>query len=349
MAGHEKRPLVTVLGASGLLGTAIARELASQPIRLRLVGRRPTAVPARRQAEVEVRTVDLTEPGAVAAAVADADAVIHLVAYITGPSTWRVAATDPVAERVNLGLVEDLVRAIAASRPARPPVVLFAGSMSQLGRPSAARIDGTEVDAPLTAYDQQKLAAEQILQAATEEGVIRGATLRLATLYSQGIDSAMLDRGVVAAMTRRAFADQPLTMWHTGTVTRDLLCIDDAARAFVAALDQEQAVTGRHWLVGTGVATSVAELFGMIAKVVSTHTGRPAVPVLSVSPPKHSAETDLIDYVLDPAVFEAATGWSARVPLMHGLDGLAAAIARETATNAGETAADLIATAERGS
>lgn len=329
---RPRRPLITVLGSSGLLGTAITRELAARPVRLRLVGRRTTAVPLGARADMEVRTADLTAPRAVADAVEDADAVIHLVAHITGSNTWRVSSDDPIAEQVNFGLVRDLVDAVRARRPARPPVVLLAGSMSQAGRSSAAgRLNGTELDRPLTTYDRQKLDAEHAIRDASTQGLVRGSTLRLATLYTQGTDAPALDRGVVSAMMRRAFAEQPLTMWHDGSVTRDLVCVDDVARAFLAALDRPEAVTNRSWLVGTGQATSVADLFTAIAMTVSQHTGRSPVPVVSVAPAEHSMPTDVLDFVLDPSRFQQAAGWTARVPLLEGLDNLACAMARDHA------------------
>ncbi len=320
------KPLITVLGSSGLLGTAIARELAGRDVRLRLVGRRPTSVPGEARAEIEMCTVDLTSPGAVADAVAGADAVIHLVAHIAGASTWRVSSNDPVAERINLGLVHDVIDAVRAERRAEPPVVLLAGSMSQVGRSFSARIDGSAPDEPLTTYDRQKLAAEHAIRDATAQGLLRGSTLRLATLYTRGTDPPDLDRGVVSAMMRRAFAGQPLTMWHDGSVHRDLICVDDVAHAFLATLDHAEITTGRTWLVGTGEATSIADLFTMISKTVASHTGAPPVPVVSVPPADHSMPTDLLDFVLDPSAFQQATGWSAGVPLLDGLDSLAAAM-----------------------
>lgn len=330
MDTNAAKPLITVLGSSGLVGTAITRELAQRPVRLRLVGRRPTAVPANPRAEVEVRTIDLAAPGSVAEAIDGSDVVIHLVAHISGESTWRVSSNDPVAERINLGLVHDLVDAVRARKPKTPPVVLLAGSMSQAGKTTKARIDGSEPDEPLTTYDRQKLDAERAILAATEEGVIRGSTLRLATLYTRGTDSPSLDRGVVSGMMRKAFAEQPLTMWHDGTVTRDLVCVDDVARAFVTALDQPEHTTGRAWLVGTGQAVSIASLFKMIAKTVATHTGREPVPVTSVPPAVHSMPTDGLDFVLDPTAFQQATGWAPQVSLIEGLDSLAAVMARDT-------------------
>lgn len=335
MDTNAATPLITVLGSSGLVGTAITRELARRPVRLRLVGRRPTTVPDQPRAVIDMRTVDLAVPGAVAEAIDGSDAVIHLVAHISGESNWRVSSNDPVAERINLGLVHDLVAAVRDQRPRRPPVVLLAGSMSQVGKSAKARIDGSEPDQPLTTYDRQKLDAERAILAATEQGLLDGGTLRLATLYTQGTDSPALDRGVVSVMMRKAFAGQPLTMWHDGTVTRDLVCVDDVARAFLAALDRHEHTTGRSWLVGTGQAVSIASLFKMIATTVATHTGRGPVPVTCVPPAEHSMPTDQLDFVLDPSAFQDATGWAPRVSLLEGLDSLAAAMTRDTAAKAG--------------
>lgn len=331
MACQEAKRLV-VLGASGLLGTAVARELAKRPVRLRLVGRRPPRVPQQCAAEIEVCRADLTADGAVAEAIEGADTVIHLAAYMAGPTAWRVAGTDAAAERVNVGTVRDLVAAVRARRSGDgpPPAVLFSGAMSQCGASAGGRHITSDVpDKPLTGYDQQKTDAERVLRDATEEGSVRGVALRLATLYSQGTDPVELDRGVVAAMARRACAGEPLQMWHDGTVQRDLLCVDDAARAFGAALDAVDALAGRHWLVGTGRGTRIAELFTLVSRSVAAHTGKDPVPVVTVPPVAHAQPTDQLNFVVDPEAFHAATGWRAEVPLPAGVERACAAVAHE--------------------
>lgn len=320
------KPLVVVLGASGFVGNAVTRELAGRPIRLRLVARRPIEVPANATAEIEVRSADLTAEGELARAVQDADAIIHLVAHIQGASTWRVTEDDTVAERVNLGLVHDLIAALRQRQGGSPPAVLFSGSMSQVGKPTGGRIIGDEPDLPVTVYDRQKLAAEQALEAATAEGVLRGITLRLATVYGQGNGPVALERGVVSAMLRKAFAGEPLTMWHDGTVARDLVCVDDVARAFAAALDHADALAGRHWLIGTGLPTRVGDLFGSIAELVAEITGKPAVPVISELP-DHVDASDLLDFVVGSTAFCEVTGWAPRVALRSALTRAAAAMA----------------------
>ncbi|SER42458.1 NAD-dependent epimerase/dehydratase family protein [Actinokineospora terrae] len=307
---------VVVLGASGFIGSGIVRALAQRQVQLRLVARRPTPVPADAVAEVETRAADLRE--GVAEHVADADAVVHLVAYTDGG--WRVADGDKTAERVNVGLVADLVEALR-SRPT-PPVVLFSGTETQVGLADRVRIDGTETDNPLSAYTRQKLAAENLLKDATRDGVVRAVSLRLPTIYGeQG------DRGVVAFMARKAFANEPLTMWHDGTVRRDLVFVDDVTAAFLAALDHADALAGRHYVLGSGVGVPLRKVFELVAAEVSALTGAPPVPVVSVPPPGHMEPTDLKSVEVDASAFRMVTGWTTRVGLEEGVRRTVAATA----------------------
>ncbi|GLZ36485.1 NAD-dependent epimerase/dehydratase family protein [Actinokineospora sp. NBRC 105648] len=310
---------VVVLGASGFIGSGITRALARADVSLRVVARRPTPAPA----HVEVRAADLTD--GVAEHVADADAVVHLAAYTDGG--WRVADGDTVAERVNVGLVADLVDALRG-RPS-PPVVLFAGTETQVGLTERVRIDGSEPDNPRSAYTRQKLAAENLLKDATAEGVLRGVSLRLPTVYGQGPETTARDKGVVALMVRKAFADEPLTMWHDGTVRRDFVYIDDVTAAFVSALDNADALAGKHYVLGSGVGEPLGKVFAEIAARVSATTGRPPVPVVSVPPPGHAEPTDLKSVEVDASAFRAVTGWEPRVPLTEGIRRTVASIAGE--------------------
>jgi nucleoside-diphosphate-sugar epimerase len=322
------RPLITVLGASGFVGSAVVAALARRPVRLRAVARTAAAVPADPAADVEVATADLTVPGEVGRAVADSAAVVHLVTHEGG---WRAAERDPDSERVNVGVMASLVRAVrdGAAVPGpdgRPPLVLYAGAASQIGVPPDRPIDGDDPDHPRTEYDRQKLAAEDLLERATAEGVLRGISLRLPTVFGHG---PVPDRGVVAAMTRRALDGEPITLWHDGTVRRDLVYVADIADAFAAALDRPDGLVGRHWPIGTGRGEPLGEVFRTVAAIVAARRGLPPVPVVSVDPPPGSPVTDFADLVIDPAPFHAATGWRPRTPLREALERTAAALAAE--------------------
>ncbi|HEU5471630.1 MAG TPA: NAD-dependent epimerase/dehydratase [Actinophytocola sp.] len=317
------RPLVVVLGASGFIGSAVARALARQPVRLRLVARRPAPSPVDPVADIEVCAADLTAPGVLAGAVAGADTIVHLVAYTEGG--WRVADGDAVAERINVGLVRDLIDVLAGFD--RAPAVLFAGTDTQVGLTAHDRIDGTEPDRPRCAYSRHKLTAETLLKRATAAGVLRAVSLRLPTVYGHGPDSTADDRGVVAFMVRRALAGHDLTMWNDGSVRRDFVYIDDVTAAFTAAAAHVEALAGAHWLIGTGTGEPLGKVFTAIAELVARHTGRPPAPVVSIPPPPHAEPTDLKSVEIDSTAFRTVTGWQPRIPLHEGLRRTVTAIA----------------------
>lgn len=313
-------PLVVVLGAAGFVGSAVFRELAQHPVRIRAVSRRKCPVPEDARAEIEVLSADLTEPGQMAAAVAGADVVIHSLAYIAGASTWRIADGDTVAERVNVGLMQDLLDALG-DRPdsQAPPTVLFTGSVTAAGPSDKEVLDGTEPDRPKGEYERQKLAAERLLLAADAAGTVRGACLRLTTVYGYSAGSTTRDKGFVSTMARRAVADEPLTMWHDGTVRRDLLHVDDVARAFWAAIPCMDVLAGKRWLLGTGQGASLGAVFTTVSALVAGQTGKEPVPVVSVAPPEYAEVRDFRSVTIDSSAFQAATGWKPQMSLEDGL------------------------------
>ncbi|WNZ13270.1 NAD-dependent epimerase/dehydratase family protein [Streptomyces sp. 11x1] len=319
-------PLITVLGASGFVGSAVTRALASRPVRLRLVSRRPCAH-SPGTAETDVVTADLTDRAALAAAVQGSDAVIHL---LLGEGGWRAAESDPGAEHVNVGVMRNLVDVLRpAPGDATPPLVVYAGAASQVGVPPREPLDGSEPDRPETAYDRQKLTAEHLLLKATAEGRVRGIGLRLPTVFGESTASGTGDRGVVSAMARRALDGQTLTMWHDGTVRRDLVHVDDVAAAFTAALDHPDALVGGHWLIGAGRGDALGDVFRLIALITSEALGRPPVDVVSVEPPAHAPVTDFRSVTLDSSAFRAATGWRPRISLPEAVRRTVTALARE--------------------
>ncbi|MBM0231403.1 NAD-dependent epimerase/dehydratase [Micromonospora sp. STR1_7] len=313
-------PRIALLGASGFIGSAVLAELARRPVVIRTVARRPVLVPRQSRATIEVRSADLTEPGEMAAAVLGADIVVHSIAHIAGSSSWRLGDRDIAAERVNVGLVRDLVGVLADRRSGGPPpTVVFAGAVTQTGPYQGEAIDGTEPDRPAGEYDRQKLAAESLLMSAHAAGVLRAVSLRLPAVFGPAPYAASPDKGVVSTMARRALAGEPLTMWHDGSVRRDLLFVADAARAFGAALDGSARVAGRHWVLGTGHGTPLGEVFTMIAAMAAEHTGTPPVRVVAVEPPPYADAGDFRHLTVDSTAFQAAVGWRPRVPLAEAL------------------------------
>jgi nucleoside-diphosphate-sugar epimerase len=255
-------------------------------------------------------TADLREEAAVAAAIEGADAIIMAIRHDAGEATWRVAGDDPDAARANSGVAQSVARLCGAGVTASAStIVVYAGSVTQAG-PHQGRLTGAEADRPATAYDRQKLDAEQVLLTAAHQGACRAVSLRFPTVFGPAPLPTAIDRGIVSTMARRALAGCELPLWGDGAVERDLLGAPAAAAAFLSALDAADRLNGRHWLVGSGHSTPLREIFEAVAHEVARHTGRDPVGVRAVAPAPYATELDSLNTRLDPSAFASITGWS---------------------------------------
>ncbi|MGW4058357.1 NAD-dependent epimerase/dehydratase family protein [Amycolatopsis sp. NPDC004747] len=285
-------PLVVVLGGTGYLGSSLVARLAALGVRTRAVGRRP--VPGHVRA-------DVTRKDELASVVHDADVVVHLVARMSDGRSWRVAEDDPEAHRTTVQPMLDLLDIVGD----RPVTVVTAGTV-----PSSSH----------AGYDRHKRAVEDALLAAAAAGTVRGVVLRLPTVYGAGAGSP--GTGVVTVMAARAVAGLPLTLWHDGSVRRDLVHVEDVAAALWLAVCHAEALDGRAWPVGSGHAVPLGDVLKLIAAAAARRTGVPAVPLQRVPPPDYAAPGDFEDVDVDPSSFVDITGWRPAVRLEDGLDGV---------------------------
>ncbi len=217
---------ILVTGAFGYVGGRLARSLASAGHDPVLAGRTipewaGSTFPGR-----DLRRVDVLDGSAVADAVADADAVVHLAAL-----DERESARDPaLALRVREGGTRAVAR--AAVRLGRR-VVFF--STFHVYRPSARGVvDERRPVGPATSYGVAHLAGERTCRAnASRAGV---AILRISNVYGAPVDPAV-DRWTLAHndLCRQAVTSRRLVLRAPG-VRRDLVWVDDVARATAIVL-----------------------------------------------------------------------------------------------------------------
>ena len=297
-----------VLGGTGYLGAAISRRLArTGPVTSVSRHRGPTSP------RVEQVVADVSDPAQARAAVDGASAVVCAVGYSTAATQWRIANEDASARRVNVDAVAEVIRSLerSAVRHSAPPLVVFAGTV-------AVHDPDT-----LSGYAAQKREAEQILAEAARRGVVRTVSLQLSTVY--GADAAGAGRGVVASWARDALGGAPLRIWSDGSVLRDLVHVDDVARAFALVAGHPGTLRPAYQL-GSGVGSRLRWIAERVVAAASRHGARSIIE--SLPAPAHAAPSDLRDVVTDPTLFSADTAWSARVDPAAGIDHLVARLAQ---------------------
>ncbi len=183
---------VLVTGAGGLLGGVLARRLAEQGCRARLLVRR--AEQARNLPQgLEVVVGDVTDAAAVARAAAGTAVVLHLAAATRG--------SREDFERTNIDGTRNVVKACLAHPQCRLVHVSSIGVLDHAGHdPSVPlREDAALEPQPERRgyYTQTKLAAEAIVRQAMAEQGLAAVVLRPGQIFGPGFER-VTPNGVVA-------------------------------------------------------------------------------------------------------------------------------------------------------
>ncbi len=180
------RTLLT--GASGFIGTALARRIGARGGEVRALVRSSSRVEELQRLGVELVDGDLGDPPSIAAAIEGCGLVIHLAGVVK-------ALEGKDYFRHNTDGTRNVAASCAAA--ARPPVLIHVSSLSAAG-PSPEGRPRTEEDlpAPVSLYGQSKLAAERAVRAFA--GKIEASIVRPPIVYGPG------DRELVPQLVRMA-------------------------------------------------------------------------------------------------------------------------------------------------
>lgn len=205
------RMLIT--GATGFIGSEVARQLAHAGHRPRVMVRRPTRAGVLDGFDVEAVFGDLTVPDTLHDVVTGCDAIIHLGGRAVFEPARRLEPTFVAGTRA----LADAAEAAGVRR-------FVFGSSLLVHRPSEAAITAATAPDPVIDYGRVKLRMEQELTARTGLSV---ANIRLPHIYGAGDQLfANVRRGVLAVPGR---SSPPFSHLH----------VHDAARVLIAAATGE--------------------------------------------------------------------------------------------------------------
>jgi nucleoside-diphosphate-sugar epimerase len=213
---------VLVTGASGFVGSAIARGCQEAGLDVRCTGRSNTLP----QRLVNYSPADLLDADALPALVAGVEAVVHAAGL-----AHQFGQANRVKDRftaVNVCATENVIR--AAIRQGVRHVVLVS-SVSVYGPHTTTICKEEHLCCPQEPYSQSKYEAERRADKLAKGFGLNLTILRLATVYGEQ------DPGNVARLIR--VIDRGRFAWvGTGTNLKSLIHRDDVARACVTVLSQ---------------------------------------------------------------------------------------------------------------
>ena len=297
-----------VTGATGFIGSALARRLAHEGVRtvcpVRAASPRATALEGIPGLEVRRLTSFSAAELEGALGAVPADAVFHLASYGVDPKE-----RDP--ETMIEGNITLLARLVALA--ARWPVRRFihTGTCSEYAPArEPERLTETHLVAPTSLYGAAKAAAGIYGAGLARQLGVPLVTLRLFGVYGQGEAPHRLIPYLLDCLSRGATPE--LT---GGEQARDLTYIDDLIEAILAAASAPGIEAGAHGVynVGTGVPVQIRAVARATARLV----GHPDSALGLGQRPYRSDESMWV--VADPGRFQAASGWRAQVSLDEGI------------------------------
>ena len=321
-----------VVGGCGFLGDALVR-------RLSLAGRRVAVLDvlsgpgstARRQAQIE----DRLPVGVACFSTSNADAVrgfiaahreAEALAFVSGQVSMLTSLEDPRADmEANFLGAFNVLEALRAEQFAGPAILASSNKVygDLLGAVSAEGLtrfcsqdfdESTGLDLR-TPYGCSKGAADQYWRDYHRTYGLRTIVLRHSSMYGPG-QIGEVGHGWVAWFIREALAGSAkIKISGNGKQVRDLLHIDDAVAAYLAAAEHADACAGRAFNVGGGRSNSLS-----ILELVSLLRERRGwQPKIECGPWRLS---DQRSFVSGNTAFTGATGWAPRISARDGIGAL---------------------------
>jgi dihydroflavonol-4-reductase len=265
-----------VTGATGFVGTAVARRLLARGTAVRVLTRKDSGRGNIEGLEVEVAEGDLRDPASLARAVKGCAALYHVAA------DYRLWVPEPeTIYKVNVEGSRDLLRAAAEAGVTR---MVYTSSVATLGlnRDGAPAHETTPVALGdmIGHYKRSKYLAErEVRRLAAKEGLPVVIVNPSTPVGPRDVKPTPTGRMIVEAAAGRmpAFVDTGLNVVH----------VEDVAEGHLRAFEKGR--LGERYVLG-GTDMTLAEILAAIAGLVGRRPPRVKIPHNAILPLAYGAE-----------------------------------------------------------
>src|SRR6266481_4232394 len=255
--------LSLVTGATGFVGSAVARALLRAGHRVRVLARPNSDRRNLANLSVEIAEGSMEDPPSLARAVTGCRYVYHVAA------DYRIWVPDPAPMfRANVEGTRDLLTAALEAGAER---VVYTSSVATLGLIHGGSADEntpSSAEDMIGPYKRSKFAAEEVVRGLARERGLPVVIVNPSTPVGPGdIKPTPTGRLILEAARGQmpAFVDTGLNIVH----------VDDVAEGHLAAADKGR--IGERYILG-GENMTLAEILGEIAEVVGRRPPRLRVP-----------------------------------------------------------------------
>ncbi|MDP8922977.1 MAG: NAD-dependent epimerase/dehydratase family protein [Chloroflexota bacterium] len=257
---------ILVTGGAGFIGSHVVDAYLAAGHDVAVVDNLATGSPANLNSAARFHRADIRDPAALAAVFAAERP--EVVNHHAAQASVRLSMEDPPAD-AQINVIGSL-NVLEACRHSGVRKLIYAGTGgAAVGEPRYLPVDEAHPVEPLSPYGANKHAVEHYCDLYRANWGLDATILRYANIYGPRQDP-LGEAGVIAVFAGRMLAGEEPLVNGSGEQERDYVYVGDVARANVLALDRGG---GRMYNIGTGVGTSVNELFERLARL--TGYGRP--------------------------------------------------------------------------
>jgi UDP-glucose 4-epimerase len=160
--------------------------------------------------------------------------------------------------------------------------------------------------APESPYGVSKVTSEFYLRYYSAVHGLKFTALRYSNVYGPR-QNPEGEAGVVAIFSRQMLTNGTCKIFGDGKQTRDYVFVGDVVEANAAALTKGE---GNSFNIGTGVRTSVLDLFNRLAKITGYKLQPDYMP---------ARKGELLENYLDASKAKKMLGWSPKISIDDGL------------------------------
>ena len=267
--------MALVTGATGFVGSAVARALAGAGWQVRALVRAGSDRRNLQHLPVDMVAGDLADGASLDRALADCQALFHLAA------DYRLGAPEP--EQLYRTNVEGTRNILSAARRAAVSRVVYTSSVATIGLPADGSPGTEETPAALADmighYKRSKYLAEQLVRSATQTGTAVVIVNPSTPIGPGDVKPTPTGQMVLDAASGRmpAYVDTGLNIVH----------VDDVAAGHLLAFHRGRA--GERYILG-GEDMMLREILAAIALLVGRKAPRIRLPHAAVLPVAYASE-----------------------------------------------------------
>jgi len=303
---------VLVTGGLGFIGSNLALRLVRAGARVTIVDSEVAGCGANRHniagAERDLRVIaaDVGDAEALAGEIRGCALVFNLAGEISHIHSMRDPARDAALNAASqLRFLEECARQEPGVR------VVYASTRQIYGVPKYLPVDEAHPLRPADVNGVNKMAGEAYHLLFHDVYGLNTRSLRLTNVYGPGMRIKDARQNFLGIWLRRALEGDAFEVWG-GEQRRDMIYVDDAAEAFLAAAATPE-TAGLALNVGGDAPYSLAEIAA--ALIAANKGGRCEVREF----PAERKRIDIGDFITDDRQFRALAQWTPRTTLAEGL------------------------------